>query len=76
MAGQIVQDPSSAVTLLAQNLPKASTAKPQPKSHIATLIAPLAPAKKPAYALAEATPPPAPWTGSTCSARTCWSPRS
>ena len=46
--------------LLDKNLPKASTAKPQPKSHIATLIAPLAPAKKPAYALAEATPPPAP----------------
>ena len=46
--------------LLDKNLPKASSARPQPKSLVASLIAPLAPAKKPAYALAEATPPPAP----------------
>ena len=46
--------------LLDKNLPKASTTKPQPKSLIASLIAPLAPTKKPAYALAETAPPPAP----------------
>lgn len=44
--------------LLDKNLPKASAPKPpQSKSLLATLMAPLAPAKKPAYALAEPTPP-------------------
>jgi D-alanyl-D-alanine carboxypeptidase len=43
--------------LLDKNLPKASTGKPQSRSLVATLMAPLAPAKKPAYALAEPTPP-------------------
>ncbi len=43
--------------LLDKNLPKASAPKPQSRSLVATLMGKSAPAKKPAFALAEPTPP-------------------